>query len=108
MSDWFFQDCIEADLSAFLISAIESGEISSDSRDAYDRTPLMVAIEFEKTELVEALLVLGGDASGKSSDGETCLSMLSIEGILSYSNAWLMRVPILRPMIRKAWLWRRQ
>ena len=74
MSDWFFQDCIEADLSAFLISSIESGEISIDSRDAYDRTPLMVAIEFEKTELVEALLALGGDASGKSSDGETCLS----------------------------------
>ena len=56
MSDDFFQECIEAELGLTLVAAIESGEIDIESRDCYDRTALMVALDYAKPELVSDLL----------------------------------------------------
>jgi len=74
MSDWFFQECVESDQEALMLSAIRSGEITIENRDCIDRTPLMVAIEFGKLVLVQSLLNLGANPNSKSHDGETCLS----------------------------------
>ena len=74
MSEWFFQECIETDREMLLLAAIESHEIDVEARDCVDRTPLMVALEYGKPEVVKALLVLGANPSGTSDDGGTCLS----------------------------------
>lgn len=74
MSDGFFQECIEAEQDSILIAAIESGEVGIESRDCYDRTALMVALDSKKPELVSALLALVANPNSSSNDGETCLS----------------------------------
>ena len=67
-------ECIETGLEELLLADIMSGKVGIESRDWADRTPLMVAVEFRKTHLVNALLGLGASAGSKSDDGETCLS----------------------------------
>lgn len=74
MSDWFFQECIEAAQEPLLLSAIASNEVGIEDRDCVDRTPLMVAIEYDRLELARTLLSMGADPSSASNDGETCLS----------------------------------
>jgi ankyrin repeat protein len=78
-NDWFFSECIKAGVEQLIIDGINSGEIEIESRDCLNRTPLMVAVEQNKHELVRELLRLGANPSGKSDDGQTCLSR-AIEG----------------------------
>lgn len=74
MSDWFFQECLDAGQESLLVDAIQSGQVGIENRDCIDRTPLMVALEMGRSELVKTLMDLGANPDAKSDDGGTCLS----------------------------------
>ena len=75
VTDWYVQECIETGQESLIFTAIEAGEMEIESRDCVDRTPLMVAAEFKKPNLVRSLLALGANPSSQSNDGDTCLSV---------------------------------
>jgi ankyrin repeat protein len=74
MNELFVQEAIECGELALIIDALKSGQLGIEARDDYDRTPLMVAVQYGKRELVGALLGMGADVNAESGDGATCVS----------------------------------
>ena len=75
MNDWFFEDCLVEKNHSKLINSIKSGKVGIEDRDCIDRTPLIVALDVDESQLVKPLLELGANPSSITNDGNTPLSL---------------------------------